>query len=218
MKIWIFLALQYLFLKVDFNKYTHNTDTYGTLWDDAVHKAPNKIKTFWQNQLINSILVHFKVLYRTRCKNIGALLVQWPWNNITFSTLHNLCFSSWRVLPFIYRVIHCLHLYASLVYWSLTCLIKSSLDMVSSLLESSTFDVLSLFLCARMERGKIKTEICRSVPLAMYIIDGVTSMSYQQRWGTGLLICLNEPLHCQWLFSTIWHVVWILKAWILNRP
>ena len=50
--------------------------------DDAVHKIPHKMNTYWQNQLKISVLVKFIILYGIRYKNIDVILVQCPFNMI----------------------------------------------------------------------------------------------------------------------------------------
>ena len=50
----------------------------GHSGDDAIHKGPHKIKTYWQNQLKSLVLVYFIVLYRIRHKKIDAIIVQCP--------------------------------------------------------------------------------------------------------------------------------------------
>ena len=46
----------------------------GHSGDDVNDKKPHKMKTHWPNQLKISVLVYFKVLYRTRYKNIDVIL------------------------------------------------------------------------------------------------------------------------------------------------
>ena len=54
--------------------------------DDAVHKIPHKMKTHWQNQLKFSVSVWFEILYRTRYKKIGVILVQCPFKFLLIFT------------------------------------------------------------------------------------------------------------------------------------
>ena len=46
----------------------------GHSGDDVNHKKPHKMKTHWPIQLKLSVLVYFKVLYRTRYKNMNVIL------------------------------------------------------------------------------------------------------------------------------------------------
>ena len=51
----------------------------GHSGDDVNHKKSHKMKMHWPNQLKIWILVYFKVLYRTKHKNIDVILDNtWP--------------------------------------------------------------------------------------------------------------------------------------------
>ena len=54
---------QFLFFKVDFNKYTIQWPL-GNSGDDAVHKIPHKMKTHWQNQLNQFSTSFYRIRYK----------------------------------------------------------------------------------------------------------------------------------------------------------
>ena len=55
---------------------------YSGLWDtlgsDVVHKKSNKMKTHWSNRLKVLVVAYFKVLFRTRYKEIDVYLSNAP--------------------------------------------------------------------------------------------------------------------------------------------
>ena len=70
----------FLYFKVDFNKYTVQ-QPMGHSEDDAVHKIPDKMKTYWQKQLKHSALLQFKIHHKLETKiQILSHFVQCPAN------------------------------------------------------------------------------------------------------------------------------------------